>query len=152
MKKRTTRKHYQLLNPIDLAIDGARISEAKHLDKLRLMELSAIDSFAKGNAQPADWRILADMHNVAETLAKSGVGAEVLKVCSKAQEALESAHAAQVSRGKLGMTGPQLEAMRDLFGWHDAQRTAIGRSDYEKSIKKTGDLIRGRSKNVRVMV
>lgn len=148
-RKTTRRKHYPLVNPIDMAVQGACITDKTRLDKLRMRELSAIQSFATGHAQPSDWRELADMHNVAKMLVSMHIGGDEAKqACEMAGQALQDAHAAQASRGKLGMTGPQIQAMRDLFLWHDAQRTAINRSLYEKAIEKTVNAIRSRRSDV----
>ena len=131
-RKTTRRKHWPLINPIDMAIEGACITSNGLLNKLRFRELSAIESFAKGQAVPNDWRELADMHKVAKTLVSMGIGGDEAKLaCALADQALQAAHANQAQRGKLGMTGLQIQALRDLYQWHDAQRTAINRSRYE---------------------
>ena len=148
-RKTTRRKRYPLINPIEMAIEGACITDKTRLDKLRMRELSAIQSFTTGNAQPSDWRELADMHNVAKMLLSMQVGGvEAKQACDLAGQALQDAHAAQASRGKLGMTGPQIQALRELFEWHDAQRTAINRSVYERAIEKTFNVIRSRRADV----
>ena len=59
-RKVCRRRHYALVNPIQCAIEGAAIAQPELLDRLRLVELSAIESFAKGQATPADWRAVAD--------------------------------------------------------------------------------------------
>lgn len=79
MKKRTRRKVYLLANPIALAIEGAAITDASALDKLRLRELSAVESFRTGKATREDWMSLADMLNICETLAKDGIGPEAME-------------------------------------------------------------------------
>ena len=78
-RKHTRRKHYALVNPIDCAMQGAAISPSGLLDRLRLVELSAIESFAKGQATASDWRAVADFLNIAETMARGGVAPR----CSK---------------------------------------------------------------------
>jgi hypothetical protein len=73
-RKRTHRKVYPLVNVINHVIEGVHVTEQRILDRLRLLELSAIEAFAKGRATRHDWMALADLSNVAETLARSGVG------------------------------------------------------------------------------
>lgn len=143
-RKATQRKHWPLVNPIQMAIEGARITEKALLDKLRMKELSAIESFAKGMAVKNEWDALAQMLNVSETLVSMGVGGDDAKqACELADQALQSSRASQAERGKLGMTGPQIQAMRELYEWHDAQRTAIHRGKYEQAIVRTVNVIRG---------
>ena len=148
-RKATKRKHYPLINCLQMAIDGACITDKARLDKLRMRELGAIESFSKGQATPNDWRELADMHNVAKTLVSMRIGGEEAKqACELADQALQDAYASQATRGKLGMTGPQIQAMRELYAWHDAQRTAIHRGKYEQAIEHTVNVIRSRRADV----
>ena len=84
MKKRCKRKVWSTnINPIAHAIAGAAVSDKQSLDKLRLCELSAIDAMTKGMGTTEDWRWLADVINIAETMGKAGIGPEVLPYCQK---------------------------------------------------------------------
>jgi hypothetical protein len=79
MRKRCKRKVWPTnINPISHAIAGAAVSDEKSLDKLRLCELSAIDAMTKGMGTTEDWRWLADVVNISETMGKAGIGPEVL--------------------------------------------------------------------------
>ena len=151
-RKHTRRRHWPLINPVEMAIAGACITSTDHLDKLRLIELSAIDAFTQNAATKDDWRAMADMLNIAETLARSGVGPEVLAACELATQALQAAHASQAATGKLHMTGDQVQALRELHEYTDLQRTSIDRSCYERAINATANIIRGRSKDVEVLL
>lgn len=141
-RKACKRRHYPLVNVISLAITGCSISSEDDLDKLRLRELSAIESFAKGTATPNEFRDLADMLNLAETMANMGIGPEALEACAAAQSALLAAKVRHDKLGRLGMTGEGLQSLRDLYAYHDAQRMAVDRSQYERAISKTRDRIR----------
>jgi hypothetical protein len=88
MRKHCRRKIYSLVNPISLAIDGVRITPKSALDDLRLRELAAIESFAKGKATLQDWCDINAMLSGAETMALAGVGPEALVDCKSAQQAL----------------------------------------------------------------
>ena len=55
VKKRTRRKVYPRVNTIARAMEGAAITDATTLDKVRLRELSAVESFRTGTATRADW-------------------------------------------------------------------------------------------------
>lgn len=141
-RKRCIRKVYARVNPILLAMQGAAITPKDALDALRLRELSHIESFRTGTAGREDWRALADMLNLTETMASEGVGREALPFCQQAQMALERAHDRFKATGRYGMDGPGLEALRELYAWHDAQRTAIARSQYERLIALTAARMR----------
>lgn len=54
--------------------------------------------------------------------------------------------------GKLGMTGPQLIAMRELHEFHDLQIQSITRAEFEGWIKKTADRIRSAHPDVKVFI
>lgn len=142
MRKRCIRKVYQPVNPIALAMSGAAITPAAILDKLRMKELSSIESFRTGTASREDWKACADMLNLCETMAKEGIGREAKAACETAQAALERAHDRHQATGKYGVDGPGLQALRDLYEWHDAQRQAIPRSQYERLITLTAERLR----------
>lgn len=151
-RKKTRRKVYPLMNPIDLAIEGATITPNNQLDKLRALELSAIDAIARGLGTVSDLEAMRDMLNLAETMARGGIGHEVLAPCEKAQAELISMVDRFNRTGRIGATGPGLEAFREAFRFHDLQRTCIDRSEYERYIKKTADILRtgGKAKVVSV--
>ena len=141
MKKHCRRKHWGLINPITHAIEGAAITPAHLLDRLRIVELSAIESFTHGKATIEDWKSLADLLNVAETMARGGVGPEVMEACERAQAGLDEARERHHRTGRMGLSGPAIQAMRDLAEYHDLQRTSISRGEYEKWIVKTRNRI-----------
>lgn len=151
-RKRCHRKHYALVNPIALAIEGAGVTAKADLDRLRVLELSAIEAFAKGRATTADWRALADMMNVCETMASNGVGPEALEACQRLQEALGAAIERHQAHGRPAFDGPGLQAARDTFEYHDLQRQSISRSEYERAIKRTADRIRSAAPDVKVCI
>jgi hypothetical protein len=150
-RKRCIRRHYALVCPITLAISGATITAEADLDKLRLRELSAIESFSKGTATPHEFRDLCDMLNLAQTLGETGVGPEVLPVCESVEAELLAAKGRHDQTGRLGITGAGLRAMRDLYEFHDLQRTSINRSQYEQAILRTRNKIRGAHPDVKVL-
>jgi hypothetical protein len=143
MRKRCKRKVWGLLDPIAHAVSGAGITDTASLDKLRLRELAAIESFRIGRAGKQEWMDLADMLNISETLSRDGVGPEALEPCERAQQALADAHARFFGKpGALVLTGPELQSLRDAYEYHDLQRASIARSQYEQAIKKTGNRLR----------
>ena len=148
-RKKCKRKVYQLINPISMAIMGAAVSGKKPLDTLRLAELSAIDAMTKGVGTPEDFRWIADVLNIAETMAHMGIGRdEVLPLCKHAQDALLEAKERHDKLGRLALTGEGIKAIKELWQFHDVQRTSVARSVYETAILKTANTIRSRGKDV----
>ena len=150
MRKKCKRKVWPLLNPVTHAIEGAAITDTGKLNQLRMVELSAIEAFAKGRATPNDWRTIADMLNVSESLCQMGVGPEALESCEKAQEALGNAHARHSAGKPLLFTGPELQQVRDAYEYADLQRASVSRSDLERAVKRTADRIRSAHPDLKV--
>jgi len=152
-RKRTIRRHYRTdVNPVLIALEGACITSQQKLDKLRIRELSAIEAFAKGTATPNDWRDIADYCNLCGTLVEMGIDGEGI---SEAVEACEAALIAAVERkdriGKLGFSGPELEAVRTVYAWQDAQRTSVDLRTYEEAIRRTANKIRSGHPSLKVV-
>ena len=148
MRKQCRRKIWSKTNPIEHAITGAAITSEEKLDKLRLSELSAIESMVKGNATTADWRVLVDMLNIAETMASHGIGIEVLAVCEIVQKEMEAAAHRYEKTRKMGLTGTGIRYIKELYALHDLQRTSISRSEFERMIDKTINYIRSNNHRV----
>lgn len=142
MRKQCRRKVWNKVNPIEYAITGAAITSEDKLDKLRLSELSAIESMVKGNATTGDWRVLVDMLNIAETMGNSGLGIEVLPVCEIVQKEMEAAAHRYEKTRKMGLTGTGIRFIKELYALHDLQRTSVSRSEYERMIEKTMNYLR----------
>lgn len=143
MRKRTKRKIWALIDPITHAIVGASITHRERLDKLRMMEYSALESITKGNGTIHDWRTLVDVLNLSETMARNNIGKdEVLPVCQKAQEALHEAAERYQKTLSMGLSGQGIQAVRELIEYADLQQASISRADFEKYIQKTRDYIR----------
>ena len=149
MRKKCKRKVWSTsINPLAHAIAGAAVADNAALDKLRLCELSAIDAMTKGMGTPHDWRWLADVLNIAETMAKHGIGPEVLPYCEDAQKALLEAKERFDKTGKMGLSGTGIKAIKELWEYHDLQRTSVARSEYERMIQKTINHVRSHGKDV----
>lgn len=149
MRKRCKRKIWSTnINPIAHAIAGAAVADTESLNKLRLAELAAIDAMTKGAATIDDWRWLADVVNLAEMMGKNGIGPEVLEYCQVAQDELFKSAKRYEKTKVMGLTGVGIKAMKDVWEFHDLQRTSVARSQYEQMIKKTADYIRSRGQDV----
>lgn len=147
-KKRTKRKIWALLDPIQHALIGAAITPRKTLDKLRFLEYSALDAITKGKGTIQDWRTLVDVLNLSEVMAKGGVGPEVLPVCEKAQEALHKAAMRYQSTLQMGLDGVGIQAVRELLEYADLQQASISRAEFEQYVKKTRDYIKSNNDRV----
>lgn len=150
-RKRCIRKVWAKVDPIALAIAGATITTEADLDKLRLRELSAIDAFATGTAQPAQFRDLCDMLNLAQTMGEMGIGPEVLGFCAELECVLLAAKAGHDSTGRLDAGIGGLSLMRHVYEYHDLQRTSVDRSTYERAITATRNRIRSAHPSVKVL-
>jgi len=148
MRKRCKRKIWEKVNPIEHAIIGAAITTEDKLDRLRMGELSAIESMVKGNATTGDWRVLVDMLNIAETMGTNGIGIEVLPVCEIVQKEMEDAAHRYEKTRKMGLTGTGIRYIKELYALHDLQRQSISRSEFERMIDKTINYIRSNNHRV----
>ena len=148
MRKRTRRTVYKLIDPVSHAIVGAMITAPEVLDKLRLGELSSIEAFRTGKATKQDWHTINDMANISETMARNGIGIEALPASELAHEHLKDAYERFKRTGKLGISGPALQAFRECFEYHDLQRMSIPRSQYEDMIRKTRERIISKAPDV----
>jgi hypothetical protein len=143
MRKQTKRKVWNLIDPITHAVVGASITHRDKLDKLRMMEYSALEAMTKGQGTIHDWRTLVDVLNLSETMARNGIGKdEVMPVCQKAQEALHQAAERYQKTMSMGLSGVGIQAVRELIEYADLQQSSISRSEFEKYIKKTKDYIK----------
>jgi len=137
MRKHTKRRIWALVDPIKHVTEGIRPPEGDKLDKLRTHELSAIEAFFTGKATVSDWAKVVGMVNLCEMLAKHGIGPEAKPYCDEAGiELLKAAKRYEATR-KMGLTGKGLQLLRDVYEFHDLQRTSISLSEYEKWIFKT---------------
>jgi hypothetical protein len=126
MRKRTKRKIWSTqINTIAHALTGAAITERDKLDKLRLMEYSALDAMVKGSGTISDWRTLVDVLNLSEMMGKSGVGPEVLPICQIAQDSLHKAALRYQETIQMGLDGVGIKAIRELLQYADLQLCTI---------------------------
>lgn len=147
-RKKCRRKVYALVNPITFAIEGACMTPDSYLNQLRMRELAAIESFRTGKATTQEWADLTGMMNLCENMAKAGIGAEAIPTLDEAHKHLIDAAKRYESTKRMGLTGPGLQCMRDVYEYHDLQRQSVPRSVYEKHIAETTNRIRSKSPEV----
>jgi hypothetical protein len=143
MRKRTVRKVWAKVNPIEHAISGATITPRHLLDKLLVRELASLDDFTHGRAHINQWADMSRVVNLCETMARDGIGAEALDAFQKAQETLLEAAVRFEKTGRMGLSGLGIQALRDCIEYHDLQRSSIHRSEYERLIKLTAARVKG---------
>lgn len=151
MRKKCKRKVWALIDPIAHAIAGAAITTDDCIDDLKSKEQKAIEAMQMGNADIYTWQELVDMNNICQVMAKSGIGHEALVDCMLAEIELKQAAKRFEATGKMLLTGVGLKAIKEVFEWHNLQRTAISRSKYEQMIAKTRNKIKSKSKDVTVI-
>ena len=147
-RKKTKRKHWNLIDNVTHAIVGAAITQRDKLNQLRLLEYSALDAMTKGSGTIQDWRTLVDVLNLSEMMARGGVGPEVLPICQKAQDSLHKAALRYEDTKKMGLDGQGIVAIRELIEYADLQQSSISRSEFEKYIQKTKNYIKSHGDKV----
>lgn len=125
--------------------------QSDKLNKLELLELQSVEAFRSGNAGLHDWKAMADLLNLAETMANEGIGPEVLPVCEQVQTILIECKDRYERTGKMGTTAAGLKSFRDIQEFHSLQRTSVDLSTYERAIRKTINRIRSSHPSVKVI-
>lgn len=151
MKKRCKRKVWACANPVQHAIDGAAITPDYLLNSLRSRELAAIEALRTGAGTLQEWSDMAALLNVCEEMARGGIGPEALEACERAEAALIEAGKRYETMRRMVITGAGLQALRDLYQYHDLQRQSVSRGTYEKWIAKTSKRVKSKAPGVRDM-
>lgn len=126
MRKACRRKPVDMsVSPLDLARRGVAMVDAVMLAEFRKRELAQIEALATGQAVKKDWEDLAGMVNLAEVMARDGVGPEAIPACLEASEALLRIRERYLAGKGLVADGPGLNAIRDVQQYHDLQRQAV---------------------------
>ena len=113
------------------------------LERQQAQERDVLEAFEQGTATPRHFQVIADVLNVAETMAYAGIGRdEVLPVCETSQELLLAAKERHDQTGKLTVSDMGAKVLRDLVEYHHLQRTAVDWQTYAKMVERTGQLIR----------
>jgi hypothetical protein len=141
-RKRCVRKVWALINPVEHAISGACITKRGDLNTLLSRELSSLDALATGRARMGEWSDMVNVNNLTQTLGGMGVGREAMPDAHKAEAGLIEAAERYQRTGRMGLSGPTLQALRDVIEWHDLQRSSIPRNQYEAAIKLTAARIK----------
>ena len=133
------------------AMVGAAITDDESLNILRKKEQGSMEAFRKGVATTQDWNNINAVVQLAESMAAANIGPEVMVHVKIAEMHLLDAHERYKRIGKMGSTGPGLQAFQGIIEYHELQRTAVARSVYEKHIKRVTDMIKSRSSKIRFL-
>lgn len=136
MRKRTHRKIWQKLNPIEHAIIKATLIPEETSGKIMKIELQAFEKFKAGTADFDDWNTLASLANVSEVMALDGIGEEVLIFAKAGQMALKRSAQFQKKSGKFLLDADGLSTFLDLIDYAHLQRQSVSTSQMEKYINK----------------
>lgn len=117
------------LAPIEVAMRNAAVTPSKARNQLTLAELSSLDAITHGHGRLIDFRRLVDANNLTEVLAKDfKIGGDEVMAATEAAEAALLGCARRIEQtGKIGFSGPELAAMREMLEWHQAQRETASR-------------------------
>lgn len=135
MRKRCKRKHWGVGDAVQVAISGACVIDDHRLAQLRDLERDALDAFQFGRAEWKHWGVISSAVQAARVLVEMGVGPEALPSVDAVDRFLVEASARHETAGRLGATGPDLQAVRDLYEYHDLQRTSVGLSTYQRAVE-----------------
>jgi hypothetical protein len=122
MRKRSTyRQRIQLQDPLNWVLSGLKplTTATDEVVLLRSRNHGAITAVITGKATLEDADTLLGAFNMAEALAKLGIGADWLPEIAEAQDALRSAG----NRTRFGFSGPEIEIVNTVMEVHDLQLT-----------------------------
>lgn len=131
--------------PLHIAARNAAVSPKSVREELELIELAALDAITRGHGSWRDVQKLADACNIAGTLCKEWrIGGLECVLALRAGELAIIHCAARMERtGKVGFSGEELTAIREMLSWAHAQRDVVGRKVYLDALKLTMAQIKG---------
>ena len=122
MRKRSSyRQRIQLQDPLNWVLSGLKplTTAQDEVVLLRARNHGAITAVITGKATIDDADTLLGAFNMAEAIARLGIGTDWLPEVAQAQAALRSAG----NRARFGFTGPEIEIVNTVMEVHDLQLT-----------------------------
>lgn len=150
---RRSKRYVEFITPLETAIRNAATAPKQSRDQLTLAELSTLDAITRGKGRLSDFRMLVDACNLSEVLAKDYRigGEEVLAAVKEAEKAFLSCARRIEATGRIGFSGPELQAVREMLEWAQAQREAASRGVYLAAIKLLKARVKGGSVTVEMV-
>ena len=151
--QRRSKRYVVAMTPLELAIRNAATAPKQAQNTLTLADLSTLDAITRGKGRLSDFRYLVDVCNLCEVLAKDyRIGDDEVLVAVKAAESAFLSCAARIEKtGKVGFSGSELQAVREMLAWAVAQREAASRGIYLAAIKLLKARVKGGSVTVEMV-
>lgn len=133
------------LNAVEIAINRARKLSAEDVERQHGIMKTALAEFCRGHHCDAHWCSLADMANMAKTLAsmRLGYGPEADRVIQDAQRALHDVHQRHAERGTWTLYADEIDALHWLVALHcTVQLTACSFGEFEEAFTRTQNRMR----------
>lgn len=128
---------------------GACITDDSVINVLKLHENAMINAMVNNHKDGLDgFNGICELLGVAETMARNGIGPEVLDSCAIAQNTLQKLKKRYDRWGKWDVTEKELHSINELMEWHNLQRTSVSRGEYERFLKMAKDRMRSRAPEV----
>jgi hypothetical protein len=136
MKKRGPKRKVwnPAFNPVRSAVFAQRFTGSKTI--IQIESYSALQELKTGQISLVSLQVLIGLVGTAMRLAKMGIGPEVLEACEAAQKAIR---AIQFAKGKATME--QIQAVIEVFDWHQAQLEAASPSEFASACAPFCELI-----------
>lgn len=142
-RNRKPRKAYRpapvYANTVQRAVGGACCIAPQEVNAQRQRLQQALQQFRSGQHCAHNWRSLADVGNMAETLAamRIGSGPEAESVIEAAQQALADVHTRHAQRGTWTLYPRELDALHWLLRLHEVQMQVCSYSEFEEAFQRT---------------
>lgn len=144
-RQRRSKRYVLHITPLETAIRNAAIAPKQAQNTLTLADLSTLDAITRGKGRLSDFRYLVDVCNLCEVLARDYRigGDEVLEAVKSAESAFLSCAARIEKTGKIGFSGPELQAVRLMLAYAQDQREAASMGVYLAAIKLLSARVKG---------
>ena len=145
MKQR--RKYTSVKNPVLMAIENASLISARRNAEYTSSEIQALKNMATGQFGDHEWVVMVDVANMAEVMAKSGVGHEVIPIAAEAQVVLAHIRKRKKEEGTFTCRPDEIFVLRELQEYHDLQRQSVAYGQYLGFAKRVANYVRGGNGN-----
>lgn len=133
-----------LSNTVAIAINRARVLSHDDVERQMGVIRTAQLQFAQGLHCEIHWRSLADVCNLAQTLASMGLarGHDATRVIDDARKALFDVDQRHSAGGSWTLYPAELDALAWLVSLHQVQLEACSFGEFEDAMQRTGERMR----------